>query len=441
MAPPAPLGKLSRRAWLGAAGLVAGSGALVAGATMTPELLARLEERTATWRPGPFGPLRPDPNGVLDLPEGFRYRVLDRAGERMDDGHVVPARPDGMACFSLEGGALALMRNHELPLSALALGPTAGGAPPREAFDPAGAGGVTRIVLDPITLERRSSNVVLAGTAVNCAGGASPWGWLSCEETVQPGHGLVFVCDPSASAVVPARPVPGYGRFRHEAAVVDPASSIAYLTEDREDGCLYRFVPHDPAAPFEGELQALRVRGRPALATGTGLSPRAGVEIDWVPVREPTPDDDVVRAHAVRDGAATIARGEGICRREVAGRTSIVLCASVGGAGGLGQILELTPEGDRGELSVLAASAGVADIEMPDNVTVGPGGRIYFCEDGGGRDHLRGLDPVSGEVFDFARNALSDGELAGVCFSPDGRAMFVNLQIDGMTLAIDGPFA
>ena len=57
------------------------------------------------------------------------------------------------------------------------------------------------------------------------------------------------------------------------------------------------------------------------------------------------------------------------------------------------------------------------------------------------RDRLCGLDPESGEVFDFARNARSDGELAGVCFSPDGRAMFLNLQIDGVTLAIDGPFA
>ncbi|MDE2742926.1 MAG: hypothetical protein OXI58_15140, partial [Gemmatimonadota bacterium] len=28
-----------------------------------------------------FGPLVPDPGGILDLPEGFSYRVLARAGE------------------------------------------------------------------------------------------------------------------------------------------------------------------------------------------------------------------------------------------------------------------------------------------------------------------------------------------------------------------------
>ena len=113
---------------------------------------------------------------------------------------------------------------------------------------------------------------------------------------------------------------------------------------------------------------------------------------------------------------------------------------SIGGANQLGQLLELSPEGDGGVLHVLASSRGVPDLEMPDNVTVGPGGRLYFCEDGGGRDYLRGLDPVTGEVFDFARNALSENELAGVCFSPDGTAMFLNLQVDGLTLAIRGPF-
>ena len=39
-----------------------------------------------------------------------------------------------------------------------------------------------------------------------------------------------------------------------------------------------------------------------------------------------------------------------------------------------------------------------------------------------------------------AKNGLSRSEIAGVCFSPDGRAMFVNLQTDGITLAITGPF-
>jgi len=411
---------------VGAAGLVG------------PSLYARLEERMAPWRPGPFGRLRPDPDGILDLPEGFTYRVIDRSGAPMDDGFVVPARPDGMACFALEDGRWALMRNHENPLGIPSLGPAPRGRMPIHAFDPRGSGGVTRVVVDPRTLDRVSANLVLAGTTLNCAGGTSPWGWLSCEESVEPNHGFVFVCDPSAMSVAAPQPVRGYGRFRHEAAVVDPQTSIAYLTEDREDGCLYRFVPHDVSSPFEGELQALRVRGRPGMDTGADLDGR--VEIDWVPVREPTPEDDVVRVGAVRDGAARVARGEGICLRREGDRVSLVVCASIGGPSQLGQVLELAPDGDGGELVVLASSRGALDLEMPDNVTSGPGARLYFCEDGPGRDCLRGLDPLTGEIFDFARNALSESELAGVCFSPDGTAMFLNLQTDGLTLAIRGPF-
>jgi secreted PhoX family phosphatase len=31
-------------------------------------------------------------------------------------------------------------------------------------------------------------------------------------------------------------------------------------------------------------------------------------------------------------------------------------------------------------------------------------------------------------------------ELAGVCFSPDGSTMFLNLQLAGITVAITGPW-
>src|SRR3546814_19278542 len=37
-----------------------------------------------------YGPLQPDPAGLLDLPEGFSYRVISRSGARMSDGLIVP---------------------------------------------------------------------------------------------------------------------------------------------------------------------------------------------------------------------------------------------------------------------------------------------------------------------------------------------------------------
>ena len=59
-----------------------------------------------------------------------------------------------------------------------------------------------------------------------------------------------------------------------------------------------------------------------------------------------------------------------------------------------------------------------------------------------------------GEVFPFAQNnVILDGshqkglegdfrgmEWCGVCFSPDGHWMFVNIQTPGITFAITGPW-
>ena len=61
-----------------------------------------------------FGPLTPDPQKILDLPSGFSYSVIGRAGEKMSDGLVLPALPDGMAAFPGKGKEVILIRNHEL---------------------------------------------------------------------------------------------------------------------------------------------------------------------------------------------------------------------------------------------------------------------------------------------------------------------------------------
>ena len=48
---------------------------------------------------GGFGALIPDPQGILDLPKGFSYRVISRSGDMMDDGLLLPGKPDGMAAI------------------------------------------------------------------------------------------------------------------------------------------------------------------------------------------------------------------------------------------------------------------------------------------------------------------------------------------------------
>ena len=56
-----------------------------------------------------YGPLKSDPNGLLDLPDGFSYRIVSQGGETMADGLLVPGQFDGMGCFGLGGTRVALV--------------------------------------------------------------------------------------------------------------------------------------------------------------------------------------------------------------------------------------------------------------------------------------------------------------------------------------------
>jgi secreted PhoX family phosphatase len=378
-----------------------------------------------------------DPERLLDLREGFHYRVLERAGTRMSDGFRLPARPDAMGCFTLPDGRWALMRNHELDASLFGAGPYHEGALQAEhVYDPRHAGGVTRLVLDARG-RRLSSNLVLVGTSRNCAGGISPWGWLSCEESVLAGHGYVFLCSPRAERVQAPYRIQAYGRFLHEAVAIDPADHAAYLTEDRHDGCLYRYVPEDKQRPFgAGKLEALSVVGKPRFQLGEGLAPGARLSLGWVQVpHEAGERGDRLRYEAQERGAAVVRRGEGIWRMQ----DGFAFTSTSGGPIGCGQVFHLAPTPSGGELRLLAHSTDQRELDMPDNITLTPWGDLLTCEDNHRAPHLR-LITRSGKVLPFAHNALSRSEFAGVCFSPDGSVLFVNIQEEGLTLAIEGPF-
>ncbi len=62
-------------------------------------------------------------------------------------------------------------------------------------------------------------------------------------------------------------------------------------------------------------------------------------------------------------------------------------------------------------------------------------GGVIVCEDGCGDEFVHGVTQGAA-VYKIARNALGSGEFAGSCFSPDGSALFVNIQSPGITLAI-----
>lgn len=408
-----------------------------------------------------YGALVPDPAGFLDLPEGFSYRVISRLGDAMDDGGTVPDRADGMGCFDIGNGEIALVRNHELQPQHDAGGPIAKGFGKRNGdFVP---GGTTNIVLDAATLTVKRQFRSLGGTIRNCSGGVTPWGtWLTCEEAptgpgqrygegLERNHGWVFEVPAAARGLVDAVPLTAMGRFNHEAAAVDPATGYVYQTEDRDDGVLYRFIPNVPGKLAEGgRLQAMVIEG----LTDTRNWPESGnagamvlgqpYRVSWVDLDEPEAPKDDLRQRAAAKGAALIARGEGLHMGVARGTSEVFACSTNGGAKQLGQIIKLTPglAGAPDTVELFFESESEAQFNYGDNLAVAPNGHLIVCEDQYTDvvdNHIRGITP-DGRAYTLAR-LTAQTELAGGCFSPDGKWLFVNAYGPTATLAITGPWA
>ena len=435
-----------------------------------------------------YGPLKRDPARLLDLPAGFQYRALSTAlfgsenhprfSQRLTDGEPVPAHHDGMAAFPGPNGLTVLVRNHELePGSRPAVDPSG-----RRRYDRLGTGGTTTLW---VNAERGlvRSFASLAGTCRNCAGGPTPWGsWLSAEECVyvpgrpDPGvndrtpavserHGYVFEVDAKADGLVDPVPIKAMGRFYHEAVAVDPSTGFVYLTEDRFDGLLYRYRPDvvtrggkrvSELKPGDlargGVLEALRIVERPAAMTQNrqrrDVEPGASFSTDWVPIPVVDPELDstnewvgntlrpvptATRAQGFARGAAQFARNEGITVHQ----GSLYFCSTDGGRRAAGQVWRLDLKA--GRLTLLLEPDDLGLLDGPDNLAASPHGDLFVCEDGEGRNGVVGITP-QGQLYRFAQNAWNDSEMAGACFSPDGRTLFVNMQDPGVTFAIWGPW-
>ncbi|MDP9377527.1 MAG: DUF839 domain-containing protein [Actinomycetota bacterium] len=55
------------------------------------------------------GRLVKDPKGILDLPRGFRYRVVQTVEDTLSNGAPVPADFDGMVAMAGPGGSTVLV--------------------------------------------------------------------------------------------------------------------------------------------------------------------------------------------------------------------------------------------------------------------------------------------------------------------------------------------
>ncbi len=400
-----------------------------------------------------YGPLTSDPAGMLDLPQGFSYRLLSSLGDAMNDGGTVPDKADGMGCLDLGNGEIVLIRNHELVPSDDAGGPIAKGFGTHNGnIVP---GGTTNIVLDAKTLEVKRQFRTLGGTIRNCSGGVTPWGsWITCEEApTGPGqrygeglavnHGWAFEIPADATGLVEPAPLRAMGRFNHEAACVDPETGYVYQTEDRNDGVVYRFLPKTPGKLDDGgKLQAMVIEGLTDTRNWEGARMPVGQSyaVRWIDLDDVESPKDDLRTRAAKQGAALVARGEGIHM----GSDDLFFCSTSGGAQKLGQIFRLVPGRGKGpdRVELFFESESTEQFNYGDNLCVAPNGHLIVCEDQYTDvvdNHLRGITP-DGKPYDFGRLNMQT-ELAGGCFSPDGKWFFVNAYAPTRTVAITGPWA
>ena len=457
----------------------------------------RAGQSRGRWYTGGYGPLQAvtaanEPGGFayFALPAGFSYVVFGKTGTPMvtDPSLLNPQNHDGMAAFRGSGGLVRLTRNHE-DRAAPGAGSVKG--PEDTKYDPLAGGGVTVLDYDPRGCRVVHDFIGINGTHVNCAGGIAyrHAGWITCEETIDGPHngyarkhGYAFFLPADANSTVDAEPLTAMGRFAHEAVAVDQHTGTVYLTEDagsdRGSG-FYRFLPKNPARLDRGgRLQMLKVRHRPQADLREGQTRHRWLQVTWVDIDKPDPDPIVqaenpdatsVFAQGWAAGGAKFNRLEGIWAAD----RGFIFASTSGGdaktgdvnsdgyAEGYGQIWEYVPgrRRDDGALRLVFESPGGSVLDSPDNLTITPHGQLLICEDDAssadGDTHplAPGIEDINrligltgnGRTFEFLVNRYSDSELAGVCFSPNGKTVFVNVfgganPGSGFTAAITGPW-
>jgi len=420
---------------------------------------------------------------ILSVPPGFSYTVVSGIGQPMQDRTNVPGNMDGMAAFQRKTGRVDrdgdpiynpivyLVRNHEIEANDNLFGELDGvSTAPGRRYDRAlSAGGTTNVMFDSRTKRVLRQWVSLSGTLRNCGGGKTPWDtWISCEEdisnpldnedTVSRGHGYAFEVPPfGPKRPTKAIPIYGMGRFRREAIAIDPVTTTVFQTEDRSNSCFYAFVPDRRNRAFgqirrSGKLFALEiiasqratcdnsalpftvVNGRRVVDTSRGMQSFLGqpLRVRWTEIEDPTPLKDTMRVDAQTNGASIFNRGEGMIFDDE--KRIAYFTATKGGEAGTGQIWAYDTR--RETLTLTLESTGITYMDSPDNIVIGPDGEtIYINEDASRRSHVLGMTP-EGRVFRMVGNMLTRGEMTGICFSPDGKLMFVNIQQAALTCCI-----
>ena len=222
-----------------------------------------------------------------------------------------------------------------------------------------------------------------------------------------------------------AIPLKAMGRFRHEAVAIDPKTNIAYQTEDRDDGLIYRYIPNDMNNyGLTGKLQTLSIKNLDSNDVRNWnnkvIDQQKDYLVEWINVDNINQQKDDLRYKGQKLGASIFARPEGMWYDN----NEVYFTCTSGRPNRIGQIWKYDISNN--SIKLLFESTNSSLMKKCDNITISPWGDVIVCEDGKGIDRLIGIKP-NGKTYVIAENSLNTSEFSGS--APEFSASFLNQLI------------